>query len=125
MQLSAAKERHAVLQSAILDARDLVFRLMEKQAQCVTGQEVSEDVERTSQVLQIFAKTSQLLEEGNGRMASDLTDFEARSQFRRHTMKELYQHAQLFMDTPSYVYPGSAAGVYDLESLSDLVGAQF
>jgi hypothetical protein len=53
---------------------------MEKQAQWATRQEVRKDVERTSQLLQIFAKTLQLLEVGNGRMASDLTNIEAHSQ---------------------------------------------
>ena len=75
------------------------------------------------QLLQIFAKTLQLLEEDNSRMKSDLADFEICSQHWWQIVKELFQQAQVFMNTPSYAYPGSAAGMYNLQSLSDLVGA--
>ena len=124
-QLSAVEEKRALLQSSTLEAHDLVFRLIEKQSKCATRQEGGEEVDKGYQLLQIFAKTSQLLEEGNGRMKSDLVDFEIRSQHRRQTVKELFQQARVFMDTPSYAYPGSAAGMYNLQSLSDFVGAQF
>ena len=121
--MSAAEEKHALLWSSILEAHDLVFRLIEKQAKCATRQEGGKEVDKGYQLLQIFAKTSQLLEESNGRMKSDLADFEIRSQYQRQTMKELFQQVQVFMDTPSYAYPGLAAWMYNLQSLSDLVRA--
>ena len=89
--MSAVEEKRALLQSSTLEAHDLVFRLIEKQSKCATRQEGGEEVDKGYQLLQIFAKTSQLLEEGNGRMKSDLANFEIRSQHRQQTVKELFQ----------------------------------
>ena len=55
-----------------------------------------------------------VLEEDTGIIRSDLASFEARSQIRRHNAEELYQQAQAFMETQSFVYPRSAAGAYTL-----------
>jgi hypothetical protein len=124
---SAAQKRRAALRSAIAEARNLVFRLIEKQAICATGQDGNEDedIKQAHQLLQIFTKTSQLLEDGNTKLQSDLAEFETRAQVRQQSVQELYQHVHVFMETPSYAYPGSAAGAYNLESLSSLVGARF
>ena len=66
------------------------------------------------ELLQIFVKISQLLEEDTGIIRSHLASFEARSQIWRHNVEELYQQAQVFMETQSFVYPRSAAGAYTL-----------
>jgi hypothetical protein len=57
---SAAQKRHTALQSAIAEARNLVFRLIENQAICATEQDgdEDEDIKQAHQLLQIFAKTS-------------------------------------------------------------------
>ena len=51
------------------------------------------------ELLQIYVKISQLLEEDTGIIGSDLASFEACSQIRRHNVEELYQQAQAFMET--------------------------
>ena len=100
---------------------------MEKQATLsAAGKERSKNLEWPYELLWIFAKTSQLLEEHNTKVARDLANFEMHSQVQRHTIQELYQQAQVFMKTLSYAYPGSATGAYNsLEPLSGLVGAWF
>ena len=88
---------------------------MEKQATLsAAGKECSKDLERAYELLQIFAKTSQLLKERNAKVARDLADFETCSQVQRHTIQELYQQVRVFMETSSYAYPGSATGAYNL-----------
>ena len=66
-----------------MKAHNLVFRLMEKQATLsAAGKEHSKDLEWAYELLRIFAKTSQLLEERNTKVARDLADFETCSQVR-------------------------------------------
>ena len=65
------------------------------------------------ELLQIFVKISQLLED-TGIIMSDLASFKARSQIQQHNVEELYQQAQVFMETQSFVYSRSAAGAYTL-----------
>ena len=94
------------------------YRLIEKRASCANVAESGKDLDRVHmyELLQIFVKISQLLEEDTGIIRSHLASFEARSQIWRHNVEELYQQAQAFMETQSFVYPMSAAGAYTLEA---------
>jgi hypothetical protein len=72
------------------------------------------------ELLQIFIKTSQLLEENTSTIRSDLAGFEAHAQIQRHSVQELYDQAQVFMESQSFVHPESAAGACSPASFSHL-----
>jgi hypothetical protein len=86
--------------------------LIEKQASCATRQGDGEALQKAYDLICIFAKTSQLLEEDNGKMQSHLANFAARAQAQQQCVNELYAQARLFMPTHSFAHPGLAAEAY-------------
>lgn len=82
-----------------------------------------EELERTYKSVQIFAKLLDLLAQSTTQFSKELETIQTRVQDRRTSLHHLHHYTQVLKATPCLDYPGSAAGAFSIDSLSNLVGA--
>lgn len=120
-QLSEAKERRVELGRRISEAYDMLFAVVDQHN--TKAKKDGEELEQTYKSLQIFTKLLDLLAQNTTQFSKELEAVQSRLQDRRTNLQHLHHCTQLFKTTQCFDYPGSAAGAFSIDSLSNVVGA--